>query len=210
MTDGGGRSGFEAMGSHDPALDAAGISPAHMIAGYHAGLFPMDSEDDVGPVGWYFTDPRAVIVTADARIPRTVARMLRRRAYDVRVDTAFGEVLRACSGDRDGVWLTPRLIGGYEALHDLGIAHSIEAWDGDVLAGGLFGIAIDGLMTAESMFHRLPDGGNAAIAGLIGIARINGFTLIDVQMESPHVMRFGATLISADAYTELLADALRR
>ena len=156
----------------------------HMVAGYEAGAFPMDSDDD-GPVGWYTTDPRCVIRVDDARIPRTVARMLRRRGYEVRVDTAFSEVLDACGGDREGVWLTPRLMRGYEALFDLGIAHSVEAWDGDRLVGGLFGVAMGRFITAESMF-----------------------ALIDVQMQSPHVMRFGATTMDADLFAVALSEAL--
>jgi leucyl/phenylalanyl-tRNA--protein transferase len=180
----------------------------HMVAGYEAGAFPMDSDDPDGPVGWYTTDPRCVIRVDDARIPRTVARMLRRRGYEVRVDTVFSEVLASCGGDREGVWLTPRLIRGYEALFELGMAHSVEAWHGDRLVGGLFGVALGRFITAESMFHRAPDGGNAAIAGLIHIARANDFALIDVQMQSPHVMRFGASLMSTDAFEAALAEAL--
>ena len=118
-------------------------------------------------------------------------------------DTAFGEVLEACGGDREGVWLTPRLMRGYEALFELGIAHSVEAWDGDRLVGGLFGVVLARYMTAESMFHAAPDGGNAAIAGLLHIARANDITLIDVQMQSPHVMRFGATLMRTLAPLQL-------
>lgn len=186
----------------------ASISPAHMVAGYEAGAFPMDSDDADGPVGWYTADPRCVIRLEDARIPRTVGRMLRRRGYEARVDTAFSEVLGACGGDREGVWLTPRLMRGYEALFELGIAHSVEAWDGDTLVGGLFGVALGRFITAESMFHRAPDGGNAAIAGLIHIARSNDFALIDVQMQSPHVLRFGASLMDAAEFEVALAEAL--
>jgi leucyl/phenylalanyl-tRNA--protein transferase len=196
------------FGSGDPDLAAAGISPAHMVAGYEAGAFPMDSDPPDGPVGWYTTDPRCVIRVDDARIPRTVARMVRTRGYEVRVDTVFTEVLESCGGDREGVWLTPRLMRGYEALFDLGIAHSVEAWDGDRLVGGLFGVAMGRFITAESMFHRAPDGGNAAIAGLIHIARANDFVLIDVQMQSPHVMRFGASLMDAADFGVALAEAL--
>ncbi len=207
MADGWGSDGFAAFGSGDPTLVDAGIAPAQMLAGYRAGAFPMDSDPADGPVGWYTSDPRTVILVRDSRIPKTVARMLRRRGYDVRVDTAFAEVLQACGGDRDGVWLTPRLMRGYEALHELGIAYSVEAWEGDRLVGGLFGVAMGGLITAESMFHRAPDGGNAAIAGLIRIACADACVLIDVQMHSPHVMRFGASLIGADEFRALLADA---
>jgi leucyl/phenylalanyl-tRNA--protein transferase len=187
----------------------AGISPAHMVAGYRAGFFPMDESGATGPVGWFAADPRAVILPSGARVPATVRRMLRRRAYEVRVDTAFGEVVAACAGDREGVWLTPRLARGYAALHRAGIAHSVEAWDGDQLVGGLFGVAMGRFMSAESMFHRAPDGGNAAIAGLLGIAATAGALLLDVQMASAHVARFGAREIPGAEFSARLAEALR-
>ncbi len=197
----------EWIGSDDP-LFLAGVSPAHMVAGYRAGLFPMDEEGGTDPVGWYLTDPRAVITPSTARVPRTAARMLRRRGYDVRVDTAFAQVVQACSGDRTGVWLTPRLVRAYEALHQAGIAHSIEAWDGPDLVGGLFGVTMGGLVSAESMFHRAPDGGNAVLAGLVRMATGCGYVLIDVQMASDHVMRFGAEEVDVDTYRDMLARAL--
>jgi leucyl/phenylalanyl-tRNA---protein transferase len=196
-------------GAIDPDLVDAGVSPPHMVAGYRAGLFPMDAPGATGPVGWFVAEPRAVILPPEARVPRTVARMLRRRGYAVRVDTAFGEVVRACGGDRDGTWLTPRLARAYDALHAIGIAHSVEAWDGDRLVGGLFGVAMGRFMSAESMFHRAPDGGNAALAGLLHIARRSGAELVDVQMESDHVARFGAREIPAAEFTARLAAALR-
>lgn len=179
-----------------------------MVAGYRAGLFPMDEEGATGSMGWYLCDPRAVIIPGTAHVPRTVARMLRRRGYDVRVDTAFAEVVRGCSGARTGVWLTPRLVRAYEALHEAGIAHSVEAWDGPVLVGGLFGVTMGGLVSAESMFHLAPDGGNAVLAGLVRMAIDCGYVLIDVQMASEHVMRFGAQEVDADAYRDMLARAL--
>jgi leucyl/phenylalanyl-tRNA--protein transferase len=192
----------------DPDLVDAGISPAHMVAGYRAGFFPMDEAGASGPVGWYEADPRAVILPSEARVPATVRRMVRRHGYEVRVDTAFSHVVAACAGDRDGVWLTPRLARGYAALHRAGIAHSVEAWDGDHLVGGLFGVAMGRFMSAESMFHRAPDGGNAAIVGLLGIAVASGALLVDVQMASAHVARFGAREIPAHEFSARLADAL--
>ena len=195
-------------GTSIPQLARAGLAPDQMLMGYVNGAFPMDERAAVGPVGWYTADPRAVIVPAEARIPATVRRMLRRRGYEVRVDTAFAEVVHACGGDRDGTWLTPRLEAAYAVLHAEGWAHSVEAWDGPRLAGGLFGVWIGRFMSAESMFHALPDGGNAAIAGLIGIARQAGADLIDVQMESPHVMRFGARTVGHGEFRALLERAL--
>lgn len=197
-------------GTTIPQLHRAGLAPDQMLMGYVNGAFPMDEHDATGPVGWYTADPRAVIVPAEARIPATVRRMLRRRGYEVRIDTAFAEVVHACGGDRDGMWLTPRLEAAYAALHAEGWAHSVEAWDGHRLAGGLFGVWIGRFMSAESMFHALPDGGNAAIAGLIGIAQRAGTQLIDVQMESPHVMRFGASLMDAGEFAVALDRALEQ
>jgi leucyl/phenylalanyl-tRNA--protein transferase len=190
-------------------LGAVGLAPRQVLQGYLQGLFPMDHPDDDGPVGWYLADPRAVILPAAARVPATVRRMIRRRGYEVRVDSAFGQVVRACGGDRDGEWLTPRLAAAYDALHAVGAAHSVEAWDGARLVGGLFGVWIRGFMTAEIMFHRAPDGGNAALAGLLAIAADRRATLIDVQMHSPHVERFGAREVPHGEFMRLLAEALR-
>lgn len=179
-----------------------------MVQGYLQGAFPMDESGADGPIGWYVTDPRAVILPGEARVPATVRRMLRRRGYAVRVDSAFAEVVRACGGERDGMWLTPRLVAAYDALHAEGIAHSVEAWDGDRLVGGLFGVWLRRFMTAESMFHRAPDGGNAALAGLLEVARMAGARVIDVQMMSPHVARFGAREVPHGEFLALLARAL--
>jgi leucyl/phenylalanyl-tRNA--protein transferase len=106
------------------------------------------------------------------------------------------------------MWLTPRLAAAYGELHHAGVAHSVEAWDGDTLVGGLFGVWIGRAMTAESMFHHRPDGGNAALAGLIGLARDLDTVVIDVQVASPHVERFGARQVSHAEYLGLLARAL--
>ena len=125
-------------------------------------------------------------------MPRSVRRALGRGRYEIRVDAAFGEVAAACAEDREGVWLTPRLGEAYGALHRLGLAHSVEAWSGGRLAGGLFGVALGGLFTSESMFHREPDAGNAALVGTAALLAERGFALWDIQMSSPHTARFGA------------------
>lgn len=179
-----------------------------MLQGYLNGAFPMDEAGATGPIGWYLADPRAVILPHDARVPATVRRMVARRGYEVRVDAAFDEVVAACGGERAGLWLTPRLAAAYSALHAAGLAHSVEAWDGDRLVGGLFGVWLGRFMSAESMFHRAPDGGNAALAGLIRIASAAGAHLVDVQMESPHVARFGARAIPHEEFLALLGQAL--
>lgn len=179
-----------------------------LLAAYARGWFPMDRPGAVGPVGFYEADPRAVMPIEGFRVPRSVARGLRRRGYEIRVDGAFEEVARACSGDRDGEWLTPRLVDAYIDLHRAGWAHSVEAWSDGRLCGGLFGVALGGLFTSETMFHRAPDAGNAALVGAARLLAARGFRLWDIQAVSPHTARFGAHGISAGEYHRRLAGAL--
>lgn len=179
------------------------------MAGYLNGGFPMDEEGARGAVGFYITDPRTVIPLEAFRVPRSVRRALRHRDFEVRFDTAFGDVVRACAERRSGgVWLTPRLVEAYERLHERGVAHSVEVWSGAGLAGGLFGVALGGLYTSESMFHRESDAGSAAIVATAEHLRERGFALWDVQMASPHVSRFGAVEIPHDEYMRRLEIAL--
>jgi leucyl/phenylalanyl-tRNA---protein transferase len=171
----------------------------------------MDEVGATGPVGLYSADPRAVIPLDAVRVPRSVRRAMRRDAADeIRVDTAFAEVAGACAERRGGVWLTPRLVAAYVALHEAGFAHSVEVWRGGRLAGGLFGVALGALFTSESMFHREDDAGSIALAATAALLRRGGFALWDIQMSSPHVERFGAVEIPHARYLDLLADALRR
>ena len=187
---------------------------AAMLSAYLRGWFPMDRPGAAGPVAFYDADPRGVMPIDGFRVPRSVARGLRRRPYEIRVDTAFAEVARACSGDRDGEWLTPRLVRAYVRLHREGWAHSVEAWDGGRLCGGLFGVAIGTLFTSETMFHRAPDAGNAALVGAARLLGARGFTLWDIQAVSDHTARFGAQAVPAAEYRARLeravAPALRR
>lgn len=132
-----------------------------------------------------------------------------RCGWKVRVDTAFAEVARACGGGRGGMWLTQPLAAAYDALHAEGIAHSAGAWDGDRLAGGLFGVWTRRFRTAESMFHSASDGGNAALAALLGVAVDIGAEVIDVQMMSPHVERSGARGVPYDDLPVMLTQAPR-
>ncbi len=184
------------------------LLPEALLAAYARGWFPMDEVGARGAVGLYETDPRAVMPIDGFRVPASVRRALRRRAYAIRVDAAFDEVVDACAEDRDGVWLTPRLGEAYRDLHRLGLAHSVEAWGGGRLAGGLFGVALGGLFTSESMFHREPDAGNAALVGTAALLAERRFVLWDIQMTSPHTSRFGAVDLGRDDYLARLHEAL--
>ncbi|MFP5451126.1 MAG: leucyl/phenylalanyl-tRNA--protein transferase [Thermoleophilia bacterium] len=184
------------------------LQPDAMLGAYLRGWFPMDRGGAEGPVLFYESDPRGVMPIEDFRVPRSVTRGLRARAYEIRVDTAFAEVAAACSGDRDGEWLTPRLVDAYTRLHEAGWAHSVEAWSGERLCGGLFGVAIGTLFSSETMFHQAPDAGNAALVGTALLLRSRGFTLWDIQAVSPHTARFGAHGISPGEYRRRLAAAV--
>ncbi|HET6692384.1 MAG TPA: leucyl/phenylalanyl-tRNA--protein transferase [Miltoncostaeaceae bacterium] len=190
-------------------MDHPSLAPDALLAAYAEGGFPMDEAGARGAVGLYTCDPRGVMPIEGFRVPRSVARALRARPYAIRVDAAFAEVAEACSGARSGgMWLTPRLVAAYVRLHRAGWAHSVEAWDGPRLAGGLFGVALGGLFTSETMFHRAPDAGNAALVGAARLLADAGFALWDIQMTSSHTRRFGAVGIPADAYLRRLAVAL--
>lgn len=182
--------------------------PDDLLAAYAAGWFPMDVD---GELGFYESDPRVIIPIEGFRVPRSVRRALRTAGFETRIDSTFAEVVAACGGPRHGgAWLTPRLGDLYVALHERGHAHSVETWHEGRLVGGLFGVALGGLFTSESMFHRESDAGNAALVATHRHLVERGYELWDIQMSSPHTQRFGATLISAREYHRRLADALAR
>ncbi len=185
-----------------------GPSTSLLLAAYSQGLFPMDGEGSASePVPFYVAEQRAVLPIDGFRVPRSVARGLRRIDYEIRVDTAFNEVTAACAYGRD-VWLSPRLADSYVDLHRAGYAHSVEAWFAGRLVGGLFGAALGGLFTSESMFHLTPDAGNAALVATAGLLAAGGFTLWDIQMATDHTRRFGAEELSRAEYDRRLAHAL--
>jgi leucyl/phenylalanyl-tRNA---protein transferase len=169
----------------------------------------MDEAGASGRVGLYEADPRGVIPIEGFRVPRSVARGLRRAGYEIRLDEAFEQVAAACAvRPGQGTWLTPRLTEAYVRLHRQGVAHSVEAWRGGRLCGGLFGLAIGGLFTSETMFHRAPDAGNAVLVATGLMLRAAGYVLWDVQTTSPHLERFGAVEIGRREYRRRLREAL--
>jgi leucyl/phenylalanyl-tRNA---protein transferase len=177
------------------------LEPATIVAAYRGGLFPM-------PVGrhlaWWSPDPRGVIERLH------VSRSLRRtrRRFEIRIDSDFAAVVDACAGsDRPGGWITPAIRRAYVRLHDLGWAHSVEAWSPDgALAGGVYGVAVGGLFAAESMFHRETDASKAALAALA--ERLGPRALLDVQWCTPHLSTLGAVEIARPEYLRRLAAAL--
>lgn len=189
--------------------DHPSLEPEALLSAYARGWFPMDEPGATGPVGMYEADPRGVMPIEGFRVPRSVARVLRRAGYEIRLDASFAQVAAACAvRPGEPAWLTPRLIRAYERLHLLGVAHSVEAWRDGRLCGGLFGVALGGLFTSESMFHRAPGAGNAALVATNAMLRAAGYALWDIQMTSAHTRRFGAADVAPRAYRRRLRAAL--
>jgi leucyl/phenylalanyl-tRNA---protein transferase len=189
----------------------ADLEPGTLLAAYRQGLFPMPV-GRTGPMGWWSPDPRGVLPLDELRVSRSLRQSCRR--YEVRIDTAFEEVVRACADpDRPHGWITPDIELAYLRLHDLGWAHSIETWTGEgVLVGGLYGVAIGGLFAGESMFHRARDASKVALVHLVEALRAEGdpHRLLDVQWSTPHLARLGVVELPRQQYLERLAVALGR
>ena len=175
----------------------ADLSPQRLVDAYSRGIFPWFSEDD--PVLWWSPDPRMVLATDAMRVTRSLRKTIRSGRFRVTADTAFPSVIAACAEprpDQDGTWITREVFDAYCALASLGVAHSIEAWDGDALAGGVYGVAIGRVFFGESMFARRSDASKVALAYLVRQLRRWGFPLIDCQMATSHLASLGACTIS--------------
>jgi leucyl/phenylalanyl-tRNA--protein transferase len=186
------------------------LDPALLVRAYRQGVFPMALEG--GEIGWFSPDPRGIIPLDTFHVPSRLARVIRQARFDVRMDGAFETVMRECAArpDGDGTWISDEIVESYTALHRLGLAHSVEAWQGDALVGGLYGVHLGGAFFGESMFHRVTDASKVALAGLVDRLRHRGFLLLDVQWITPHLAQFGAKAISKRRYLALLQKALER
>lgn len=185
------------------------LTPDLLLYAYSHGLFPMGDED--GDIYWYDPDPRAIIPLDTFHVPRSLARRIRKGGFDVRVDTAFREVITACAEPRpdQGIWITPPIIDIYCELHRLGYAHSVETWIDGELVGGLYGVAIGGLFAGESMFSRATDSSKIALVQLVERLVGGGFVLLDTQFMTEHLRRFGTIEITREEYQQRLAVALQ-
>jgi leucyl/phenylalanyl-tRNA---protein transferase len=187
----------------------ADLEPGTMLAAYRAGVFPMPLSRR-GPVGWWSPEPRGVIPLDRFHVSRSLRRAC--RTYEVRVDTAFAEVVRHCADPRrPHGWITPAMRTAYQRLHELGWAHSVETWDrSGQLVGGVFGVAVGGLFAGESMFHRARDASKVALVALVGLLRDAWAAdrLFDVQWTTPHLCSLGAEDISRREYLSRLERAL--
>lgn len=160
-----------------------------------------------GEIGWFSPDPRGVIPLDAFHIPHGLRRVLRKGIFQIKLDTSFEAVVRACA-DRSETWISERIVQSYANLHRLGFAHSVEAWLENELAGGLYGVSVQGAFFGESMFHRVPDASKVALAELVNRLNNRGFRLLDTQFVNNHLKQFGAIEIPRRKYMHLLKQAL--
>lgn len=190
-------------------LLAAGgdLSVPRLLAAYSLGVFPWFSDGE--PVLWWSPDPRMVLVPDEIVVSRSLAKALRNRRYEIRTDTVFEAVMRACAAPRDGqpgTWITEEMIEAYTALHAAGYAHSVETWVDGRLAGGLYGVAIGRMFFGESMFTQVTDGSKIALVHLARDLAARGFGLIDCQMTTAHLASLGAREMRRAEFSARVAE----
>ena len=201
-----------------PALDAAldepngllaaseDLAPSRLLAAYRRGIFPWYSAGQ--PVLWWSPDPRMVLRTAELKVSRSLGKIVRRGHFDIRVDTAFREVMRACAeprADQGGTWITAAVCRAYGRLHELGHAHSVESWREGRLVGGLYGVAIGRMFFGESMFARETDASKVALVHLVRQLGRWEFPMIDCQQQTSHLATLGARPIPRASFAKELA-----
>ena len=194
-----------ALAEPNGLLAAGGdLSPERLVAAYRRGIFPWFSAGQ--PILWWSPDPRMVLHVDEFRVSRSLARRVRHRDFETRIDTAFRDVVDSCAaapreGQR-GTWITPEMVDAYCELHERGIAHSVESWRDGRLCGGLYGMAIGRVLFGESMFARETDASKVALFHLVALLRRQGVPLVDCQQETTHLASFGARPISRKAFAE--------
>lgn len=169
------------------------LSPARLVQAYARGIFPWFNEDD--PVLWWSPDPRMVLFVDEMRVTRSLRKVLRNGPYRVTLDTAFREVMLGCAEprpDQEGTWITDDMLDAYDELAARGLAHSVEVWDADGLAGGLYGVALGRMFYGESMFSRRSNASKVGLACLVAQLARWGFELVDCQMSTDHLASLGA------------------
>jgi leucyl/phenylalanyl-tRNA--protein transferase len=181
-----------------------------LINAYATGWFPMAVGQEIQ---WFSPDPRGIVPLDTVHVSRRLARVIRKGTFRIEIDCAFEEVMRACAAsDRDsddpGTWINEEIIESYAALHRRGFAHSVEAWNGDRLVGGLYGVALRGAFFGESMFFRETDASKVALMALVERLRARGYVLLDTQWVTPHLEQFGAIEIRRSDYLRRLDRSL--
>jgi leucyl/phenylalanyl-tRNA--protein transferase len=183
------------------------LSPQRLLDAYRHGIFPWFNPGE--PILWWSPDPRMVLFPGEIRVTRSLAKRIRNGGFEVRVDTAFAEVMTACAEPRPdaaGTWISAPMIAAYSRLHQAGYAHSVETWRDGRLVGGLYGVAIGKAFFGESMFSRVADASKVALVALARQLQHWDFGLIDCQMETTHLASMGARPITREDFCARLAD----
>jgi len=188
------------------------LSPRRLLTAYSQGIFPWYSDDM--PIVWHSPDPRFSLLPEALHVPQSLKKVLKRKTFEVRLDTSFDAVIDACAKvkrpGQEGTWITSEMKRAYRKLHQMGFAHSAEAWQDDTLVGGLYGVSLGSVFFGESMFARVPDASKVAFVVLVEQLREWGFTLIDCQQETGHLARFGATAWPRPEFVKALEEGLLR
>jgi leucyl/phenylalanyl-tRNA--protein transferase len=183
------------------------LTPERLLHAYEHGIFPWFSEDE--PILWWSPDPRFVLFPSELKVSRTMRQVLKRNYFHISIDQAFKDVIAQCSEPRmgqPGTWITDDMKDAYQKLHELGYAHSVEAWlDGD-LVGGLYGISLGSYFFGESMFTRVSNASKAAFITLVQKLYENNFTLIDCQVHTDHLASLGASHIERSQFIDIIEN----
>ncbi|HKP72319.1 MAG TPA: leucyl/phenylalanyl-tRNA--protein transferase, partial [Pyrinomonadaceae bacterium] len=170
------------------------LQTCNLLNAYARGIFPWPVEG--WPLTWFSPQERAILEFADLNVPRSLAKVRRRAPYRITIDRAFGQVILTCARIKRthevGTWITPQIVRAYTELHALGHAHSVEAWEGDALVGGLYGVDAGGAFAGESMFYLRPNASKLALLFLVEHLRARGATWLDCQVMTPHMAALGA------------------
>ena len=177
-----------------------------LVLAYGQGIFPWPIED-LG-LAWFCPDPRAILDFSNLHIPQSLKKIQRRNPFSITIDRAFADVIDGCARQprpgQDGTWITPQMKNCFIEFHERGFAHSVEAWEGSNLVGGVYGVCVKGVFCAESMFHLRPNASKMALLFLVDYLKSKGAEVMDIQVMTPHMLYLGATEISRDAFLEKL------
>jgi leucyl/phenylalanyl-tRNA--protein transferase len=187
------------------------LTPDILLAAYAAGIFPMAESADDPELFWVDPKRRGILPLDAFHVPHRLRRVLRQGRFEIRADTAFAAVMRGCaeaSETRPNTWINEEIVQLYSALFARGAAHSVEAWQGDDLVGGLYGVSLGAAFFGESMFSRATDASKIALVHLVARLRLGGYRLLDTQFLTPHLARFGGIEITRGQYHRRLAEAL--
>lgn len=202
-----------ANATEDGLLAVGGdLKPERLIEAYSKGIFPWYSEEQ--PILWFSPDPRMVLYPAKFKCSNSLKRVIQSKRFEVRIDTAFEEVIRACSSvprpGQDGTWITPEMIDAYIEMYRLGYAHSFETYCKGKLVGGLYGLSLGAAFFGESMFHKVADASKLALSQLVAFANKQGFDFIDAQTPTKHLQSLGAEIVKRKQFLKELRHSQAR